>query len=166
VPSNTETRSSAVSFPLSFARAAIPDMSKSNNDSGGVPAPIELISLSEQRRRDKAAVHRASRVLIKYEPALKARKYRPLVLNYARVALLCERAYARAMEQMAINPDGDLPSCLDGYRRMAAELRAMARELGLSPTVASLLTKPAPILDLDDMRRANDDDDDDEQKIG
>jgi phage terminase small subunit len=89
---------------------------------------------------------------MKLVPALNEVQYRPLVLNYARVAILCERAYLHLKEGTLIDQSGELRASLDRYRNLVKELRNCARELGLSPSTATLLAKPVQFLDLESMR--------------
>jgi hypothetical protein len=51
-----------------------------------------------------------------------------------------------------------LRGSLDTFRRLAETQRGLARELGLSPTVAATMTKPVKVLDLESIRSANEED--------
>ena len=104
-------------------------------------------------KRDEA-VRRMARRIVTLVPALDRPEWRPLILNYSRVAVLAERAYNHLREAGLLDDHGELKSSLETYRRLAGELRAQARELGLSPTVAVSLTQMKPMLDLEALRNA------------
>jgi phage terminase small subunit len=118
---------------------------------------IVPISRAAARRKRDLAVYRLTRKLVTLVPALEDAQFRPLVTNYCRLAVLCERAYDRIREASLLDDNGELRSSLDTYRRMTGELRAMGRELGLSPTVAASMARPVRVLDLEAMRDEADD---------
>lgn len=100
-------------------------------------------------------VRRICRQIVRRVPALDKVEYRPLVSNYARVLLLTERAYGYLKDASIVDDKGELRHSLDTYRNMVKELRNCARELGLSPSTATLLAKPVEFLDLESMRTAD-----------
>jgi len=114
-------------------------------------------ALIHKIRRDEAVL-RFARKVVAMVPAVDKPEYRPLIYNYARIAILCEQAYSYLHEGSLINSEGELRASLNTYRQLTAELRAAARELGLSPTSAALLAKPVQFLDLDSMRDHEDED--------
>ncbi len=109
--------------------------------------------------RDRA-VNNLARKLVQLVPAIDAPEYRPLVKNYARLAILAEKAYAHLKEVGLIDDKGELRNSMNSYRQLAGALQSAARELGLTPTMAASLAKPVKFLDLDSMR---DDENEDEQ---
>jgi hypothetical protein len=103
-------------------------------------------------KRDEAVL-RFAREVVAMVPAIDKPEYRPLVYNYARIAKLCEQAYSHLHEGGLVNDEGELRASLNTYRQLTAELRAAARELGLTPTSSILLaTLVKPMLDLDCVR--------------
>lgn len=86
-----------------------------------------------------------SRRLVTLVPSLDQPEWRPLVLTYCRIAVLAQRAYDHLRQSGLLDEEGELKKSLETYRRLAGELRAQARELGLSPSVAASLMKQKPI---------------------
>ena len=109
--------------------------------------------------RDRA-VNNLARKLVQMVPAIDAPEYRPLIKNYARLAILSEKAWAHLKEAGLIDDKGELRNSINTYRQLAGALQSAARELGLTPTMAASLAKPVKFLDLDSMR---DNDNEDEQ---
>jgi hypothetical protein len=114
-----------------------------------------MLPALQKLKRDGQVRYRA-RQLVKLVPAINLPEYRPLILNFARLSILCDRAYDHLRNTSLLNADGELKSSLSVYRQLTSELRASARELGLSPTVAASLARPVKVLDLDSMRDAED----------
>jgi phage terminase small subunit len=104
------------------------------------------------------AVRRLARKLVQLVPAIDAPEYRPLILNYARLAILSEKAYAHLKEAGLIDDKGELRNSINTYRQLAGALQSAARELGLTPTMAASLAKPVAFLDLESMRDNEDED--------
>ena len=98
------------------------------------------------------AVRRLAHKLVQLVPAIDAPEYRPLILNYARLAILSEKAYAHLKEVGLIDDKGELRNSINTYRQLAGALQSAARELGLTPTMAASLAKPVKYLDLDSLR--------------
>jgi hypothetical protein len=89
-----------------------------------------------QRRRD-LQVRRIGRAVVRAEPTLKDPKFRPLLLSFARLTLLIEKAYDRiADKDDLISPEtGELGSSLDTISRLIAQQTKLGAALGLSPDV-------------------------------
>lgn len=112
-------------------------------------------AVARKIKRDEG-VRRLARKLVQLVPAIDAVEYRPLVLNYARLAILAEKAYAHLKEAGLIDDKGELRNSINIYRKLAGQLQSAARELGLTPTTAASLAKPVKVLDLESMRDAED----------
>jgi hypothetical protein len=85
-------------------------------------------------------------------------RFAPLLRTFAEVTLLIERSYAKLRDVDVTEDSGGLRGSLDTFRRLAETQRGLARELGLSPTVAATMTKPVKVLDLESIRSANEED--------
>jgi hypothetical protein len=81
-------------------------------------------------------------------------RFAPLLRTFAEVTLLIERSYAKLRDVDVTEDSGGLRGSLDTFRRLAETQRGLARELGLSPTVAATMAKPVRVLDLEAMRDA------------
>jgi phage terminase small subunit len=104
------------------------------------------------------AVRRLARKLVRLVPAIDVPEYRPLVLSYARLAILNEKAHAHLKEAGLIDDKGELRNSINTYRQLAGQLQSAARELGLTPTMAASLAKPVKYLDLESLRENEDED--------
>ena len=86
-------------------------------------------------------------------PALDKPEYRPLVFNYAKLAVLAEAIFAVLGEKFISDETGEVRASATIYRQIVGEMRVLAHELALSPTTTLQLAKVAkPILDLEAVR--------------
>jgi hypothetical protein len=110
-----------------------------------------LPTIPKAKRDDRTRYH--LRKLFQAAPHLHEERYAPLCRTFIRVTYLLERAYDRiAREDLISTETSELRSSLDTIRKLAAEQRACARELGLSPSTSALMTRNAKTLDLGALR--------------
>jgi len=110
-----------------------------------------LPSVVKARRDGRTRYH--LRKLFQAAPHLHEERYTPLCRTFIRVTYLLERAYDKIAREDLISAETlELRNSLDTIRKLAAEQRACARELGLSPSTAAAMTRSAKTLDLGALR--------------
>ena len=110
-----------------------------------------LPTLLKAKRDGRTRYH--LRKLRQAAPHLDEPRFTPLCNTFLRITYLLERAYGRIAKEDLISADTlELRSSLDTIRKLAAEQRACARELGLSPSTAAAMTRSASTLDLNALR--------------
>jgi len=115
--------------------------------------PAKTISRSAVRRQRDQQVRRSIRKLRALAGHLDDQRYLPLLRSYCELSLLIERGYTELRDKPLVSTEtGELRGSIDTLRRMMDTQRGIARELGLSPTVAASLAKPVKFLDLDQVR--------------
>jgi hypothetical protein len=85
------------------------------------PAKTPYPSLPPKLRRDEQ-IRALARRMLKQVPALDKVEYRPLVLNYCRMAWLCERAFMHLYSSNLVDKHNELRQSLNTYRCLVAEL--------------------------------------------
>jgi hypothetical protein len=110
----------------------------------------QLPTILKAKRDSRTRYH--LRKLFQAAPHLHEERYAPLCRTFIRLTYLLERAYDRiAREDLISSETSELRSSLDTIRKLAAEQRAAARELGLSPGAVAM-TRSAKTLDLGALR--------------
>src|ERR1700730_4717418 len=112
-------------------------------ESENLPAkPKPRLRLRKRNELIRAAV----RPLQAVAPHVAERQYVLLARDFCRMDFMIDRMFAELYDKPLINPEtGELRNSLDLLRRMMDSRRALARELGLSPTIPSL-AKPVRVL--------------------
>jgi hypothetical protein len=111
----------------------------------------KLPTIRKAKRDGRTRYH--LRKLRQAAPHLDEPRFAPLCSTFIRITYLLERAYDRINREDLVSAEtSELRSSLDTIRKLAAEQRAAARELGLSPSTAALMTRNAKTLDLDALR--------------
>jgi hypothetical protein len=118
------------------------------------PRPRTAWATSPAIRRKKRddQIQRLVRQIRKVAGHTDSPAYAPLLRRFAELCILAERAYQHLRDAELLNPEGELRSSLTTYRQICETSRTLARELGLSPTVAASFTTRAKILDLEALR--------------
>ncbi|HEV3112588.1 MAG TPA: hypothetical protein VGY99_19040, partial [Candidatus Binataceae bacterium] len=121
-------------------------------------APPRPVSRVMTRIKRDGQVRRLVGQMRRLAPYVDDPRFAPLLRTFAEVTLLIERSYAKLKDVDVTADSGELRGSLDTFRRLAETQRGLARELGLSPTVAATMTKPVKVLDLESIRSANEED--------
>jgi hypothetical protein len=121
-------------------------------------APPRPVSRVMTRIKRDGQVRRLVGQMRRLAPYVDDPRFAPLLRTFAEVTLLIERSYAKLRDVDVTEDSGGLRGSLDTFRRLAETQRGLARELGLSPTVAATMTKPVKVLDLESIRSANEED--------
>jgi hypothetical protein len=107
-----------------------------------------------RRKRDES-VRRLIGKLRREASYLSEPRYAPLLKSYCELTVLISRGYARVREgDLTSATTGELRASLDTLLRMYATQGRLARELGLTPTVAATMAKTVSMLDLESLRDA------------
>ena len=122
------------------------------------PRPKFAPSPVERRRRRDIQIQRIVRQIRRNAPWTEGIAYTPLLRRFAELCLLAERAYATLRDANLLNGQGELRSSLNYLPPNPWTSRSLARELGLSPTVAETLAPRAKILDLESIRNVSEKD--------
>ena len=123
-----------------------------------LPARPRPVSRVMTRIKRDGQVRRLVGQMRRLAPYVDDPRFAPLLRTFAEVTLLIERSYAKLRDVDVTADSGELRGSLDTFRRLAETQRGLARELGLSPTVAATMTKPVKVLDLESIRSANEED--------
>ena len=119
-----------------------------------LPARPRPVSRVMTRIKRDGQVRRLVGQMRRLAPYVDDPRFAPLLRTFAEVTLLIERSYAKLRDVDVTADSGELRGSLDTFRRLAETQRGLARELGLSPTVAATMAKPVRVLDLEvDARR-------------
>jgi hypothetical protein len=107
--------------------------------------------ITHATRTEKAL--KLARELVKMVPALDKPEYKPLTYNYCRLTILIESVFGSFDEGDLVDSGGLAKAALTTFRQLVGELRALAKELGISPTTSILLAKQVkPMLDIEAIR--------------
>jgi hypothetical protein len=88
---------------------------------------------------------RTARQIVRLAPHLDDAKFRPLVLNFARISLISGDAAAFLRERSIVGDDGELRRSVDTFARLVNVQLKLAEKLGLTPATFVSFTKTKPV---------------------
>lgn len=120
-----------------------------------VPPLTRFWPVKDQKRRlNDQATRRLAKRLIEQVPRLDRPEFYPLVRGYVICTMHVARVNAMLAEGDILSPEtGEVRSSVDSLRKLLATQSALAKELGLTPSVAHEFATKAKTLDLADFRR-------------
>lgn len=109
-----------------------------------VPSPGPRTALVKRKRDQR--LRRSRRELLKVEPLLADAKYSALVNSFCRISLLAIDGYELLRAGGLLDENGELRPSVATFNQLVGQQLKLARELGLSSSAASKITKTKPDL--------------------